>query len=363
MTSKFNIVGCLFYDDKQDDHMIDRFTVVDMSLKDQFNQNDVNDEGDTTDQTSVQDCVPDVFCGDYENLSSVDLNPSPESVDENRISQVFGGEKEKNSEAANEKVKRVKFVFFEEAENSIHDTSYDSDYEEGDSVEFTEDRLKRKTARHTRRNEIMIDSLLDREGNKKFYSNFQEFMQKRHIAPKDKDNTLDKALAHLFKNEDSLLSYESKKDEEFFLDRLISFKADDYLPLKIPLDWLKATCDGYPSKAQERLKAHSYLVKYLQSAVGNFDFGGSTDDLSKKFLIQDGLDRVSKEISEQNLHAKYKKLIDIETDEKRQAKIIANPSEAHNVAQSVLKWNRSKEAKAKEDEFLKVYEDCMRMEP
>ena len=72
----------------------------------------------------------------------------------------------------------------------------------------------------------------------------------------------------------------------------------------------------------------------------------------------DGLDRISKEVSEQKLHAKYQNLIEIETAEKKQARKIANPSEAFNVAQSVLKWNRSKEAKAKDQEFLKVYEDC-----
>ena len=341
-------------EDKKNVPMIERSIAADMSLEDEMNQN-ADDEGNkfsvgsNSDATREQDFVPDVVCGDYEDLSSVDLNASPRSV----------GEKEKNTAAV-----KTKIVFIDEAESSINDTSYhnDSDYEEGDSVEFTKDRLTKKAGRHSRRDEVLATELLDLEGNKTFYSGFQEFMKKRHIAPKEKDNTLDKAVGHLFKYDDSLLSYETQKNEDFCLDRLISFKSEEFLKLKFPLDWLQETCEGHPSKAQERLKAHSYVVKFIQSSVDKFDFGGSTDDQLKRTLIIDGLDRITKEVSEQNLHARYQNLIDIETAEKKQARMIANPSEAFNVAQSVLKWNRSKEAKAKEQEFLKIYEDCMKNE-
>ena len=342
-------------EDEESVPMIDRSIGADMSLEDEMNQNAATDEGNkisvssNSDATRDQDFVSDVVCGDYDDLSSVDLNASPKSV----------GEKEKNTAALNENVK-TKIVFIDEAESSINDTSCynDSDYEDGDSDEFTKDRLSKKAARHSRRDEGLATELLDLEGNKVFYSGFQEFMKKRHIAPKEKDNTLDKAVGHLFKYDDSLLSYETQKNEDFCLDRLVSFKEDRFLKLKFPLEWLQETCEGHPSKAQERLKAHSYIVKFIQSSVDKFDFGGSTDDLLKRSLIIDGLDRISKEVSEQKLHAKYQNLIEIETAEKKQARKIANPSEAFNVAQSVLKWNRSKEAKAKDQEFLKVYEDC-----
>ena len=149
-------------------------------------------------------------------------------------------------------------------------------------------------------------------------------------------------------------------DPDFYLDRLVSFQSSDYLQLKFPLDWLKATCEGHPSRALEKLKAHSHLVSFIKASLDSSNIGGSTDGLLKKSLIIEGLDRVTKEISSKNLYAGYQKLVNIETQEKRQARLIVNPSEAHNVAGAVLKWNQSEESKAKEMEFLKIYDEAMK---
>ncbi len=235
----------------------------------------------------------------------------------------------------------------------------DSDYEDGDSPDYSHNRVTRKSERHNNRIHLSTSNLKERAGNKDFIAKFKDFMLNRGLSQAKNERSAHKCFGHIFGYHDSLLEYESKQDEEFFLDRIIAFKSDDFLALKYPLKWIKSTCINDPSRAVEKLKAHKFLRDFQKTSADETDFGGSTEDILKRNLILDGIERISREISSKGLFAEYRKLIGIETVEKRQAKLTINPSEAHNLATAVATWNQSEESKERELHFLKVYEDMM----
>ena len=106
------------------------------------------------------------------------------------------------------------------------------------------------------------------------------------------------------------------------------------------------------------MKSHKLLREFLKSCVDDTDFGGSTESLLKKNLILEGIERIDRDISKKGLYAEFGKLVQIENDEKRQAKMTANPSEAHNLTRAVTTWNESDESKERESHFLKIYQDA-----
>ena len=255
----------------------------------------------------------------------------------------------------------LKVSFVDDGLSNIVDMDHDedSDYEDGDNPAYSHDRVTRKSERHNNRINLSTSKLAEQDGNKEFIAKFKDFMLNKGLSQKKDERPAHKCFGHIYGYHDSLLEYESKQDEEFFLDRLTAFKSEDFLALKFPLGWLKATCPDDPSRAMEKLKSHKFLRDYLKSSIDKTNFGGSTDDLMKKSLILEGIERISREIISQGLFGEYRRLMQIETVEKRQAKLTVNPSEAHNVANAVTSWNRSKESEERELHFLKIYEDMM----
>ena len=259
--------------------------------------------------------------------------------------------------------KRVRLVvsFDDDGQDTIYDINHegDSDFEEGDKPEFSHNRVSRKAERRDNRMNLSVSNLAEKNGNKGFVAKFKEFMSNRGISKAKDDRSADKIIGHIISYEDSVLEYESKLDEDFFLDRLIAFKSDDFLALKFPLGWIKSTWGENPSRAVEKLKAHKHLREYIKFAIDSTHFGGSTDDLLKKNFIIEGVDRITRDIEAKGLYAEYDKLMKIENMEKRQARMTVNPSEAHNVARAVTTWNQSQESKEKELHFIKIYEDLV----
>lgn len=328
----------------QDLNFNDKKEMMDISLMVDLSNEEYSDPilSSKEDVSLSQDLV-------FENLSS---NSQPEEVDDNVC-------KDMNSN------RMVKFVFVAEAVDQMNDLSeeIDSDWENGDSPEFTRQRMARKAERQEARNYISTSNLLENDGNIDFISRYKNYIANRKLCgisskgKKKEEN--DKYFGHLFKYNDSFLSYESAKNPDFNLNRLISFQEEDFLHLASPLDWIKETCPNYPSRAEEKLKSHSVFREFIQSCVENVNFGGSIEGMLKRTLILDGLARITKDIASRSIYADLKQAIRVETTEKRHAKLTLNPSEAHNVANAVLKWNTSEEGKAKELEFKKIYEDSM----
>lgn len=331
----------LNFNDKKE--MMDLSLMVDMSNEESSqNLDPILASNGKEDVSLSQDTV-------FENLSS---NSQPVEVDDNFC-------KDMNSN------RMAKLVFVAEAVDQMKDLpeEIDSDWENGDSAEFTKQRMARKAERQEARNYISTSNLLEKDGNIDFISRYKNYIANRKLCgisskgKKKEEN--DKYFGHLFKYSDSFLSYESAKNPEFNLSRLLCFQEEDFLHLASPLDWIKETCPNYPSRAEEKLKSHSVIREFIQSCVENVNFGGSIEGMLKRTLILEGLAKITKDIASRSIYAELKQAIRVETTEKRHAKLTLNPSEAVNVANAVANWNKSEEGKAKELEFKKIYEDSM----
>ena len=251
--------------------------------------------------------------------------------------------------------------FVDEGDSPIVDLNLnlDSDCEDGDSPAFSHKRMKNKAERHDKRINLTSTKLSEKDGNKNFVTKFQEYMSNRGIQQSRDDRAGHKVFGHIFRYHDSLLTYETETRDGFFLDKLIAFKSNEYLNLKFPLEWIRSTCPENPSRAIEKLKAHKIARDFLKSELDNTDFGGSTEDILKKTLILDGIEKIGRDIQSHGLFARYDKLIKVENAEKRQARMLKNPSEANNVARAVLKWNSSEESREREAHFLKIHEEVV----
>ena len=130
------------------------------------------------------------------------------------------------------------------------DGTYDSDYEEGDSQDFTSLRRSNRVLRYDRRNSIDVP-LHERAENVKFINDFSDFMQSKNIAAANANNpTLSKAIRHLFHQEDSLLSFETNENGSFCLEKLRCFNSDEFIHLRYPLDWITSTAGRDGNKGQ-----------------------------------------------------------------------------------------------------------------
>ena len=135
----------------------------------------------------------------------------------------------------------------------------DSDYIEGDTEEYTENRLTYKKMRHDLRNETQVKNHENKK-NLEFINLLINYMKDETIATVNMDNsTINKTLSHLFYQNDSLLNYEIEHDKTFHLKKFIDFESESFQMLKFPLDWLSATVKNDGIKGIERLKAHHNL--------------------------------------------------------------------------------------------------------
>ena len=261
------------------------------------------------------------------------------------------------------RIKVIKVSFADEDQANIElivdrNNNDDSDFEEGDLPEFCHSRVSRKTERHDNRINLSSSKLAEKDGNSNFVTKFNDFMANRLISKVKNDTAADKCFGHIYRYNDSLLEYESKLNEDFLLDRLLDFKSDNYLDLKFPHEWIKSTCPNNPSRAQEKLKAHKFIRDFILSYAENTDLGGSTESMLKKSLIVGKVEKIGRDITSKGLFAEYRKLIQVENNEKRQARMIANPSEGFNLARAVTTWNSSNECKEREEHFLKIYQEA-----
>ena len=108
-------------------------------------------------------------------------------------------------------------VYVEEAVDQITDLfEADSDWEDGDSPEFTRKRIAQKTKRHDIRNNLSTSNLLESDGNRGFISRLKNHIANKKIGgisekgKKPKNDETDKIYGHLVKYHDSFFNYELK---------------------------------------------------------------------------------------------------------------------------------------------------------
>ena len=261
------------------------------------------------------------------------------------------GEKEKNT------VPEIVDEFYsEQLPILIEEVSEDSDVEPCDSVEFTHRRIAKKMARHKQRNDPDELPLHKRKENEEVAADLENFIKLRAISTVREDtSTITKCLGHIVSYEDSLLNYEHSKDKSFSLKRNVSFDAEDFLPLKIPLEWVQDTITKQATRSTEKLKAHAIYVDFLSYKLENSNLGSSIEALLRKRAISDGLEKITKYIKTHRMYKKFDAVANREKVEIETAKLCLDPDLHVKEADAVSTWNNSQEAKDQMKKYDKLY--------
>ena len=233
----------------------------------------------------------------------------------------------------------------------------DSDFEVGDEDIFTANRMKNKKRRHINRKSGNI-KIYELDLNKKFVEDMQHYLVSNNILATTKINsTVYKIMNELFYKQDSFLYYEVSNNENFSLENLRSFTSDEFHSLRHPRDWLVDTCGEDGCKGTERLKSHAALRKFLAYSVDKYDNSALFE--SKKKLIRDNLEFISKDVTNGRLFKKYKKLEENFNQECERAKRIVNPSLDHNIQNCVVKWNNSFQKEELDRDHQFIYQEAI----
>ena len=145
----------------------------------------------------------------------------------------------------------------------------DSDFEHGDTIDFSARRMKNKKERQLLRNENVLKPE-EMPGNSEFITDMINYMKSENISTKNLDkSTIPKTLNELFYKEDSFMNFHKKKDENFNLNRLRKFNDEDFIALTYPIEWLNSTCkdDGIKGSTislnSQILNPHDFQFPYL----------------------------------------------------------------------------------------------------
>lgn len=214
-----------------------------------------------------------------------------------------------------------------------------SDYEDDDDSSYTETRRKNKSIRHLKRNTIIV-ALKDREQNSQFIADFISFMKDNIICTRSTNpTTLTKALRHLFHQEDSLLSYESERDNNFHLEDYRDITSPTFRHLPSPADWVVSTSGREGNKGLDRLKSHAELRKFLEYEVAKYT-DPKYDALKKS--VRENLMDLDKQVTGNRLFKKYTQLSKQKKQLRDKAMMILEPSRNVHVENIVRVWNKGR---------------------
>ena len=343
-------------------------------------------EGDN----DINDKDPDIFDADTQPLSSSDpetssdnlnfekaspLAPVPEDKLDALSSQEFS---DPNSPGKSEEApKSITLEHSDEYQNASFDSeklpqlmdkseipdlnSEDvkeySDWEDGDDSEITSLRRQNKKVRYQKRN-IAFVPVHESSKNKGFIQDFIQFM-KKHLTSTSKTSniTITKTVNELYKKEDSLLEFETKKNDEFSLELYRKFHSNQFRHLTYPLDWLLDTCGDDGSKGLERLKSHSYLRSYILYEVSQLE---SDTDSTLKHDVRLNIEAVANQITSSNLYKRFKNKEKTMRNKKANAQLILQPSKTVNIEQLVKTWNASFQKSELDKDYNFIYENSMK---
>ena len=237
----------------------------------------------------------------------------------------------------------------------------DSDIEDGDSSSFTQTRLENKKERYRKRNLIIQNDLKphERAENKSFIEEFDRYLTKKSIKDTG-TSTNDKALPHLFSAEDSLLNYMIKRNPDFKLSDLIAFKSPEFVELTDPVHGWTDTISGEngnenPSRRREQLKAHAYLREFILVKLNTFDFGTKLEDLFRRDKLKSHLQQLDTDVKNSKIWGKTKTLISQNKQKLDNAKLLVNPAQNSNEANSVSVYLSSKEFRSREARMKNIW--------
>ena len=252
---------------------------------------------------------------------------------------------------------------------SVEKEQFDSDFEENDTIEYTEKRRRMKEDRKLKRNDQDQEpklTITNFENNRAVIEEFEKFMKNQKLdttSTPSKLSTIRKAMSHLFNYPDSLLHFETALDPKFNLQRLLNPLDEDFLELADPTTvdgWFRAGSEeSNPIRCRERLKHHAKFREFLIEKLRKAEFGKSAEAYYKKEMVIKNLGQISTNIKTKNLYQRLQKSEDNERIERERAREVLYPRNVHNEIVSVSKWYESDEGKAEEQACLKIYKSAV----
>ena len=245
----------------------------------------------------------------------------------------------------------------------------DSDFDPDDSKDVKDTRLHNKAIRRAKRNNINVSVVLtDLMLNSTIIEDFGRYIESQKSDTCDEPSKLStvlKAKGHLFRYDDSYLSYEYSKDPDFNLKRLVSPRDKDFLELSDPSEaggWFESVSGDSgrkdPGRRREMLKAHVIFRNYLYDKLIKADFGSKAADYLKRDMVLKKLDNIQKTIENKKLFQIWNKLETKEKNERLKARKVLSPSNDFNEANCVVTWFESDDAKEEEKACLEIYNKC-----
>ena len=238
-----------------------------------------------------------------------------------------------------------------------------SDIEDGDSLEYTETRIKNRLYRyHLRETESQPEDLCNHEDNKEFIRECAQFILKKNLSRNEKKSNLDKSLGHLFRYDDCLLNYLAEKHPGFNLRKLIAFKdKDNFIQLKDPmLGWIKRTGGESglenPSRQKEELKAHENIRSFLIRKLKEEDFGNDLMDIIWGQKIREQIEQIGDDIQHSEVFGHLNKLIEQNRQKVVIAKSILQPSDNQKETNALKVYFSSEKFRAREVKLNQVFQ-------
>ena len=276
----------------------------------------------------------------------------PEPSQSYKVSRALFGSPKKKSPS------NILKVTVADEENIMIDIDGDNYVENDDTLLYTRERILQKQQRYQARDQVDLTLLKDLNGNIEVFEDLQKYLKRKTFLIENKEESnpkINKVLGHIILYEDSLLSYESKKDPSFRLNKLIDFKESDCLELDHPLDWITSTTQNHPGRGIEKLKAHSVFRNYMLHKLANTKMAGNFEMATRKMCLREGLENITRSIKEDGLYNQYTTLYHNEREEIKAAKYVLDPSQSEKAARSVQTWNESTTAKEQAKYWNDVY--------
>ena len=241
----------------------------------------------------------------------------------------------------------------EDVDTDIDGFSDDSDFEEGDTDDFTSYRKTNKKERHDSRN-IVVESLSSKKENHDVIEDMKKYLKSNIIGPANKESsTITKAMGHLFLFKDSYLNHLTQKHENFTLNQLIDFEGPNFLPLDHPGEWIRSTYNEVSGKAVERLKCHASLRNYVQHKAEQLK------NLELKNEIFNGCRRIQEQIANERLYKKYRQMYECSKNRLKNAKMVLKTSQGSKIQNLMYLWNHSQTKMQLDFEYEDIYERSM----
>ena len=240
---------------------------------------------------------------------------------------------------------------------------FDSEYEDNDSEEFTRVRRDNKNTRYELRVELKNEVCPStHDGNKEIIEKFEEFLRARYNLTgwQRKTSTYQLSLGWLFKYEDSLLMFETRRDPTFKLEQQVVFDHPQFRELTDPKEWFLSTAgesgNDRPNDRVEMIKVWKRYHTFVREELNNTrPQNGSMDELVRYQMLINTLDSLDRMVNNNNLMKNAKIASNLERRARENAQEYLSPNRRLAEKDSVKNWFKSDDYKQLREEMLQLW--------